>query len=319
MKTRISLLTALFITTFSFAQVTVQTNIPASLAPNTDLLVEIKINKGNITNFSKYQIDVPSGLTITEADSRTGNFSFEGNRAKIVWVSIPGQPEFVISFKVNTGYASGPGTFTHKFYYLGDGGKKEVEFDPINVTFDASGAKSLTSFGFPATPAENTSQPSMTVTTSEAGNETPVTSTNNSTSTTNNSTTNNTTPEPVKTETKSAEPVKTTPSENTSTAKITENSNPKSTEKTSSSTTNNTGSTTGIEYRVQLGAYGATPDKSLFKGISDKVSVVKEGGFYKAQIGKFSSKEDAVTKLNSVKSAGLNGFVVAYKDGERVK
>lgn len=317
MKKRVSLFVFLFFTVCSFAQVTVETNIPASIAPNTDLLIEIKINKGSITNFSKYQIDVPSGMTVTEGDSRTGNFTFEGNRAKVVWVSIPAQPIFVISFKMNTGYSSGPGVFNHKFYYLGDGGKKEVEFDPINVNFDPAGAKSVTSFGFPATPADNNSGATMTIATSDAGNETPTTSSN----TANNSSTNTAT-EPVNTTVKTEEPVKTTPIDNTSTAKTTENTSAKTTENTTtkiSPANTNSGSSAGTVYRVQLGAYGATPDKSLFKGLTDKVIVVKEGGFYKAQVGNFSTKEEALSKLNAIKGIGLNGFIAAYQNGVRVK
>lgn len=122
------------------AQVTISTNMPKSLAPNANIELQIKINKGSIANFAKYQIDVPNGITVTEGDNKTGNFTFESNRAKIVWVSIPTDAEFIVTMKLNTGTATGPAVFTHKFYYLDNGTKKEVEADAINVSIDANGS-----------------------------------------------------------------------------------------------------------------------------------------------------------------------------------
>ena len=64
------------------AQVTISTNMPKSLAPNANIELQIKINKGSIANFAKYQIDVPNGITVTEGDNKTGNFTFESKIIK---------------------------------------------------------------------------------------------------------------------------------------------------------------------------------------------------------------------------------------------
>lgn len=310
MKTQLALIILLFLNIRYYSQITVQTNIPKKMAPDNTILVEVKINKGTVNGFSKYQMDVPDGVVITESDSKSGNFHFESNRVKIVWVTIPTEPEFVISFKMNTGAASGPAVLNHKFYYLADDGKKEVEFEPLNVSFEPGGDKTAVTFGFPAT---STTSDNSASTANNANNtssvptskETPV---ENKTAIT----TTNKEPEVIGTK----EPVvKNTPVENSipETKKIIKA--PESEKVTAS--TNTSGSS--VVYKVQLGAYGANPDRALFKAISDKVTVVKEGGFYKAQIGNFQTKEDAVSKLNGIKSAGLQGFVVAYQNGVRVK
>ncbi|MDX2172080.1 MAG: SPOR domain-containing protein [Bacteroidota bacterium] len=311
------------------AQITLQTNMPKSIAPNANIVVEIKINKGGITNFAKYQMDVPTGVTVTEGDSKTGNFTFEGNRAKIVWVSIPTDPEFVVTFKLNAGSASGANVFNHKFYYLDNGVKKEVEGEAINVTFDGGGATDAATLPTETktepvkeTKTENTATPTETkVATTETKTETTSTPTETKVATTETKT------EPVKetktettstpTETKVAttetktesvketqtEPIKVTKTEPVVT--VTKNENAKT-------------STSGTVYKIQLGAYGSDPGQGKFAAIG-KVTMSNEGGFVKALFGNFSTKEEALKKREELISKGFTGFVVAYQNGVRVK
>jgi hypothetical protein len=302
---------------FSFcfnAQITMQTNMPKSIAPNANITVEIKINKGGITNFAKYQMDVPAGVTVTEGDSKTGNFTFESGRAKIVWVSIPTDPEFVVTFKLNAGSASGASVFNHKFYYLDNGVKKEVEGEAINVTFDGSGATVATSL-----PTETKTE-TKTEPVKETKTETTTTPTETKVATTETKT------EPVKetkttttpTETKVAttetktEPVKETKTEPE--VKVTKTEPEIKVTKTEAKTT----SASGVVYKIQLGAYGTDPGQGKFAAIG-KVTMSNEGGFVKALYGSFSTKEEALKKREELISKGFTGFVVAYQNGVRVK
>lgn len=119
-----------------FGQVVMTNNIPTKLPIGSDVEIEVKINKGSISNFTKYHMDVPNGMDVTEVDSKTGNFTFENNRAKIVWVSVPGEPEFTVKFKVHINtQAPFQGTVNQKFYFLDGGTKKEVEATPITIEF----------------------------------------------------------------------------------------------------------------------------------------------------------------------------------------
>ena len=261
------------------AQVTISTNMPKSIAPNANIELQIKINKGSVANFAKYQIDVPNGVTIIEGDSKTGNFTFESNRAKIVWVSIPTEPEFIITMKLNTGTATGSAVFTHKFYFLDNGSKKEVEADAINVTFDGSGATTASNLS-PATQTE----PAVTKT--ETKTEPAVTNTETKT-------------EPVVTKTDpKTEPVAT---------------------KTETKTQSNTTPTNGLVYIVQLGSFGANPGTSKFAAIGGKVVISNEAGMYKALYGNYPTKDEALKKREELITKGFTGFVVAYQNGVRVK
>lgn len=171
-------------------QVTLTTNMPSSLAAGSNTDVEVKINKGSIANFAKYQMDVPVGVNVTEVDSKSGNFTFENNRAKIVWVSVPSDAEFTLKFKVSvTSSAPAEGAVIQKFYFLENGAKKEIEAEPMNVAFGGSAN--------PKNLSGSTTQPAKT----EPAKTQPVTTTPAKT-------------EPVKTEPVKAEPVNTSVASN---------------------------------------------------------------------------------------------------------
>ena len=61
------------------------------------LFLSSGIIKGSVTNFAKYTLDAPEGVTISEIDSKGGDFTFENNKLKIVWVSVPADPEFTLA------------------------------------------------------------------------------------------------------------------------------------------------------------------------------------------------------------------------------
>ena len=102
-------------------------NLPDSISTNSQLVFDIKINKGELSNFAKYQIDVPEGIVLEEVESRAGNFSYENKRAKIVWVIAPPDSEFVVRMKLISGPLTGPGVVQQKFYYIENGNRKESE------------------------------------------------------------------------------------------------------------------------------------------------------------------------------------------------
>lgn len=187
-------------TNFLFGQVTLTTNLPSSLASGSTTDVEVKINKGSIANFAKYQMDVPVGVTVAESDSKSGNFTFENNRAKIVWVSVPSDAEFTLKFKVTvTASAPAEGAVIQKFYFLENGAKKEIEAEPINLALGGSAnPKNLAGSTTTKTEPAKTTPVATTPAKTEPVKTTPVATTPAKT-------------EPVKTEPAKTEPVATTP------------------------------------------------------------------------------------------------------------
>ncbi len=309
------------ISLFTFGQVNIKTNLPASIAPNSVLTIEIKINKGSISNFSKYQMDVPTGVTITEGNSKTGNFSFENNRAKIVWVSIPPEPEFFVSFKMNVGSINGSGVFNQKFFYLENGSKKEVEIDSVNVNFNSSGATAAISFPeLAGSNYDNTNTSSINTPTIVAGNtNTTSTNTSGTTSDNTNTTVNTKTVETI------VEPTfeqKLDALNKKHSGQIGEAENKSIVKEVKQSEKTNTPekvtSNAGLIFRIQLASSAVSPSKVKFSSLG-KIDISNEAGLYKVLYGNYNSKEEALKKLEEIKAKGFDGFIVRYQDGARVK
>lgn len=292
MKKFLTILALTSLTTV-YSQITIISAFPSVMGAGSTVDADVKIVKGAVGNFAKYQLDVPTGYVISAVEVKGGNFTFENQRAKIVWVSVPSESEFTVKFKVQAmSDAISPATFNQKFYYLENNEKKEIEASPVFVTIGNPGTVATIN-----TPTET--KPSTTTTPVET---TPVTTPTESKPVT---TTNTpvetkpvTTPTPV-------ESKPTTPSE----------TKPVATKPTATATSSNEA---GLTFKVQIGAYSSEPSKSKFSA-AGKVSVDLINGMYKVTTGNFKTKEEAIKFRDELQSKGFsNCFIAKYKDGVRI-
>ncbi len=293
-------------------------NLPATLNVGQTYDAEFTVAKSNIGSFAKFQCELPPGFNAENIDSKTGNFTFENNRAKIVWVSIPADATFSFKIKLTC-----PQTPLHtcvigaKFYYLENNVKKEFEMDPHNMSISHPGDGSTPVTTTPATvtttakyvppPTEEPKPAETTPVTTTPAETTPVETTPVTT------TPVETTPvetTPVETAPVETTPVTTTPVETTPV--VTAPVEPKYVPPVTTAKT-----VTGKTYRVQVGAFSVRPDKSKLSQYGN-VQVVEEGGMFKAVMGKYSTLEDAERYKGELLSKGIQGFVVAYLNGSRV-
>ncbi len=280
------LITLLFIGFAQQAQVTMVTNLPPVVAPTADLKVEVKINKGTIGNFSKYEMELPQGFEATEGNSKTGYFTFEKGRVKIVWVTIPAESEFIVSFKMRSPLATGPYILYHKFLYMDNGVKKEVNGQQIDIKVDPAGVTKTLSY-LPDEPEEPVKTNTVALVTNSY---VPVVVTNSV----------------------QAIPTTTLPPATTSTIAASAN--------TIAVTSSNTLSTTqpGLTFLVQIGTFSSDPGKAKYADLG-KVTVEKDGAIFKVLIGEYPTKEEALKKREELVTKGYNGFLVKYQNGQRVK
>ena len=281
MKTLITLIGLIILINVTNGQVTMKTDIPATVTNNNDFLFEVKINKGAIANFTKYQMDVPEGIIINEIDIKTGSFTFINNRAKVIWASIPAESEVTILLKLVPGSFSGMATLNQKFYYIDNGIKKEIEAEPLLVNFNG-GNSSITKSNSSST--INTAVSTTGQTTSMASKNTSTESAspviNNVSNSTKNVTVNSNEKIPA---TKTPEPKQSSSAEVDKLAK----------QFTSVTDTKNTTKTTldemGLVYKIQIGASADNPGSAKYSSLQG-VSIVKEAGFYKVLVWSFKSK-----------------------------
>lgn len=275
-----------------FSQITINANFPSNMNSASTVDADVKINKGAVGNFAKYQLDVPVGYVISIVDAKGGNFTFENQRAKIVWVSVPSEPEFTIKLKVQANSdATNPGTFLQKFYYLENNEKKEVEAAPAIINIGGGSAVAAT------TPTETKPVTTTTPVETKPVETTPVTT---PTETKPVETKPVTTTTPTETKPVETKPVTTTPSETKPVKPVTTSS-----------------SEAGMTFKVQIGAYSTQPSKSKFSGAGN-VNIDLINGMYKVTVGNFKTLDDAVKHRDELKSKGYNGFIAKYKDGVRI-
>jgi hypothetical protein len=68
-----------------------------------DFKVQLVIRKGNLSGFGKIQENLPEGFTATTDQTNQGSFSFSDQKVKIVWVNLPAEEEFTVSYNVHIG------------------------------------------------------------------------------------------------------------------------------------------------------------------------------------------------------------------------
>jgi hypothetical protein len=135
-----------FLNLTSGQTLTVAGNFPDSVLPGQSFEVPFTIEKGSVSSFAKFQVDVPSGFYANPVDIHNGNWTFEQSRAKIVWVSVPSEPSFnvKINFKAPA-TASSIAQFSVKFFYLENNIKKELDVNPYSVVISSASANAATS------------------------------------------------------------------------------------------------------------------------------------------------------------------------------
>lgn len=343
-----SILSCLFLS----GQVTIQNNIPPVIEPNTELQIQVKITKGAIINFAKYQMDVPAGVMIKEDDSKGGTFAFENNRVKIIWATIPKESEFTLSIKLIPGSFSGPSKITQKFYYMDEGARKEVDAEPLNVTFTGDGAKNTTNIGDlppgqPTTQKQKVDlmQAEQLKKDSKDAYQTGLKEQNaadkklaeadeeiKKAETIQNQEEKKAALDKANATKQKAEGDKAVASkilmlaksldENANDIERINKSNPSAAASEGVTSNSNTPaavvSDNGTVYRLQLGAFSQNPEKILYRHMGT-INIVNEGGMYKVLMGRYASREDAVKRRDELVARSFDCFIVTYKDGVRVK
>ncbi|MES2567337.1 MAG: hypothetical protein V4565_10745 [Bacteroidota bacterium] len=164
---------SVFLFSFFFGDnpATLTGNFPKSANVATEFTAEIKVNKGSIGGFAKLQMEVPQGFTVKESDSKNGNFSFAGTIAKIIWTSVPGEPEFTVKFIVSAdASAAGAKTITSKFSFVNNNNKEVIEMIPAEI---------MIGDGVAENPVANTQTSPVTETAPVSTNTTPTPSFDN--------------------------------------------------------------------------------------------------------------------------------------------
>lgn len=74
-----------------------------------------------------------------------------------------------------------------------------------------------------------------------------------------------------------------------------------------------------VIYRIQVAASSKSSIDARYHNLED-LEVIKEDSLYKFVVGKFSTRDEALERLKSLRASGFEGaFIITYRDGVRVK
>jgi len=115
--------------------VTVKMDVPAQVSAGSEFEVRITLNKASLDGFSRFQQNLPAGLTATSGQSSNADFSFADKRVRLIWLRVPRNDEFTVSYKIKVNERlKGTFSLTGKFSYIDNNERKSVDVDPVSVT-----------------------------------------------------------------------------------------------------------------------------------------------------------------------------------------
>lgn len=114
--------------------ITVKLDTPGQINAGSEIKVQITINKGDLKGFSRFQVELPAGLTATNVSSANADFSFKDQKVRYVWLSLPDDASFTIAFNIKC-YERLKGNFdlTGKFSYIDNNERKNIDIQPQAV------------------------------------------------------------------------------------------------------------------------------------------------------------------------------------------
>ena len=262
------------------------------LNPGNEFTVELNINKGNLSGFAKLLETLPAGFTASALDSKGASFTFSDQKVKFVWVSMPSEPEFKVTYKIASAVSPINQVVDGIFSYIENDETKKYTIPttiigtegttPPAIALNTPEKKEEPKVETPATPVE-TLTPTPVVT-----EVTPVVADN----------TTNTT------ETTPAETV--TPADNTKVLSASSVPVPQG----------------DVNYRVQIAALHRAVEASTLAtryNLFEPVITEMAQGFTKYTIGSHKEYKSAHDARDIIKNKGVVGpFVTAYNSGKRI-
>ncbi len=117
--------------------INVRMTVPSIVEAGREFPVSIAVDKGRLEEFSRFQQELPEGLTAVQDNSGTADYSFDNQRVRFIWLKLPPDPSINLTYKVRVNERL-KGTFTlgGEFSYVEGNERKSVSLaeEVINIT-----------------------------------------------------------------------------------------------------------------------------------------------------------------------------------------
>jgi hypothetical protein len=115
--------------------VSVKMDVPAQVNAGSEFEVRITLNKGDLDGFSRFQQNIPAGLSAISDQSSNADFTFTDKRVRLIWLRVPKNDEITVSYRVKVDERlKGSFTLGGKFSYIDNNERKFVDVNAVSVT-----------------------------------------------------------------------------------------------------------------------------------------------------------------------------------------
>lgn len=127
--------TLFFLNLFFGEDVQVMMSVPNEMAIGQTYRVELTVTKGSISGFAKLQSTLPEGFTAKMVDGQGASFTFNEQRVKFIWMNLPEEDEFTITYDVTVEEGAPPtAQLNGKFSYIEDNNRQTYTIPAQEVT-----------------------------------------------------------------------------------------------------------------------------------------------------------------------------------------
>ena len=277
--------------TSSTSNVTCIRQTPYKARTGNDIMVNLLVYKRNMNKFAKIEERIPSGFKAVAVESREGLFTYKEGVAKFVWMNLPEEPGFTVSYRLipEASKSIDDLQISGTLSYILEGRNISVDIAQKDVYLSGISNANIEAL----------------MVSLESGEKLPA-------------------GKPVQTEKEEIKPPLVKEEK-----PVVKEEKPVIRE-TRTATTGSSGIPErqrlpvqdGIYYRVQLAATSRFSDANkafAANNLSRPVLVERHNGLYKYTIGSFNTYDQANDFRNTVLSRGIRGaFVVAYRNGKRI-
>ena len=273
------------------------------LNKNNEVIVNLLINKGTIDKFGKIQEQVPVGYNAVSIKSKNSIFTFKNHIVKFMWMNMPADPQFTVSYKLVpiNGIPDQAFLIAGTFSYAENERTKVIDIAERNIDLSKFDTEKLIAEKTPQKTEPKKPEPQKP---QKQKVETPKKVTSQAT-------------KQPKTEL-----IAQKQEEKTQNIQPAKNKVTKQTVNKEPQATNTPNPEQGITYRVQIAAGHRLVKSNYFKkfNITDNVQTEIHQGWHKYTIGEFNNYKDARDyRVFIWNNTPINdAFVSAYNNGQRI-
>jgi ribosomal protein L12E/L44/L45/RPP1/RPP2 len=134
-----NILAVLSVGFFQPSDVSMKMEVPSQVVAGDEFEVRITLKRGDVESFSRFQMEIPAGLTATSSSQANADFSFSDKRVRMIWLRLPDPREFTFSFKIKVDERlKGDFTLDGQFSYIFNNERQTAYLSPQAVSIQPS-------------------------------------------------------------------------------------------------------------------------------------------------------------------------------------